>query len=79
MASREERRNARRAHSWNIQIRKVIPGHFGAYRGSNVRKTPAYRAALKDALGTMWLELAVGQSCSLDGEPFELPAAAQTK
>ena len=52
----------------DLSPRIVIPGHFGAYRGSNERKTPRYRNALAEDLGSMWLELAVGESCSLDGE-----------
>jgi len=48
----------------------VIPGHFGAYRGSNERKTPKYRKELAEMLGSMWVELAVGESCDLDGQPL---------
>lgn len=44
----------------------VIPGHFGAYRGSNERKTPAYRGELASDLGALWKELAVGESLSLE-------------
>jgi L-ascorbate metabolism protein UlaG (beta-lactamase superfamily) len=49
----------------------VIPGHFGAYRGSNERKTPKYRQELSELLGSMWVELAVGESCDLDGKPLQ--------
>jgi L-ascorbate metabolism protein UlaG (beta-lactamase superfamily) len=35
----------------------VIPGHFGAYRGSNERKTPAYRGQLPE-LGSLWRGIA---------------------
>ena len=52
----------------DLNPRKVIPGHFGAYRGSNERKTPKYRKALSEDLGNMWVELAVGESATLDGE-----------
>lgn len=44
----------------------VLPGHFGAYRGSNERKTPAYRGQLAQDLGNLWRELPVGGSFSLD-------------
>jgi len=46
----------------------VIPAHFGAYRGSNERKTPGYRRELAEMLGSMWVELAVGESCGLNGQ-----------
>ena len=52
----------------DLNPRRVIPGHFGAYRGSNERKTPKYRKALADDLGSMWVELAVGESATLDGD-----------
>jgi L-ascorbate metabolism protein UlaG (beta-lactamase superfamily) len=48
----------------------VVPGHFGAYRGSNERKTPKYRKELAELLGSMWVELAVGESCDLNGRPL---------
>ena len=53
----------------DLSPRLVIPGHFGAYRGSNERKTPAYRGELASDLGTLWRELAVGESLSLDSIP----------
>ena len=47
---------------------KVIPSHYGAYGGSNVGKSDRFRRILADDLDSMWLELVVGESCSLTGE-----------
>lgn len=49
-----------------VNPQKVIPGHFGAYRGSNERKTPAYRGQMAQDLGALWQELPVGGAFSLD-------------
>lgn len=53
----------------DLNPRLVIPGHFGAYRGSNERKTPAYRGELAEKLGRLWFELAVGEHLLLDSIP----------
>ena len=55
----------------DLNVRKVIPSHYGAYGGSNERKTPEYREELADMLGSMWVPLAVGESCTLDGDPLD--------
>jgi L-ascorbate metabolism protein UlaG (beta-lactamase superfamily) len=53
----------------DLSPRLVIPGHFGAYRGSNERKTPAYRGEMASDLGSLWVELPVGGSFGLDSLP----------
>ena len=50
----------------DLAPRLVIPGHFGAYRGSNERKTPAYRGQLAQDLDSLWQELPVGGTFNLD-------------
>ena len=50
----------------DLSPRLVIPGHFGAYRGSNERKTPAYRGQLAADLDGLWKELPVGGTFRLD-------------
>jgi L-ascorbate metabolism protein UlaG (beta-lactamase superfamily) len=55
----------------DLNVRKVVPSHYGAYSGSNERKTPEYREELADLLGSIWVPLAVGESCTLDGEPLD--------
>lgn len=54
----------------DLGVRKVIPSHYGAYAGSNEGKTSKYRSDLADYLGSIWLPLQVGESCTLDGEPL---------
>ena len=50
----------------DLSPRLVIASHFGAYRGSNERKTPAYRGEMASDLGPLWRELPVGASFPLD-------------
>lgn len=54
----------------DLGVRKLIPTHYGAYSSSKERETSKYRSDLADYLGSIWLPLQVGESCTLDGEPL---------
>lgn len=55
----------------DLGVRKVVPIHRGAYSGSNEGKVNRYHSELVDFLGTIWMPLQVGESCTLEGKPLQ--------